>query len=187
MIRMIAIASLMLLAAPVLAQESLPAPAGIEAQPLAAPPDVPQSTGPVSLAPPPADSMPAPAVNQTPVSPHEGPEERALDQSLGLPTTYVPADSAPAVKPSPQEDAAIEARINAAAHGQAVPPAPAATPPTQTVYAPPTHPSTVAPASTHWEGPEERALDQAVPGTDQVAPDTSEPDDAEVKRLNGGN
>jgi hypothetical protein len=206
MIRILAIAGLTLLAAPVLAQDYQPAPAGVEAQPLPPPPGVPDSNGPIALAPPPTAALPAPPsdsvpalngqVPAIPVSPREGPEEKALDQSLGLPTTYVPPESAPVVKPSPREDAAIEDRINAVSSGAAPAtapvPAPVPVPPaaTQTVYAPASQPSTVAPAPSHWEGPEERALDQAVPGTTLVAPqgvpNPDQPGDAEVRRLNGG-
>ncbi len=209
MIRIAVVVFLLSAATPVMAQD-YQAPAGIDAQSLPAPPGIPESNGPISLTPPlsipPSQAAPSPnapnivpsnSLGETapmPVSPHEGPQERALDQSLGLPTTYVPPDAAPDVKPSPSEDAAIEARINAASHGQK----PAASPPvpqpaqTETVYAPASHPSTNAPASSRWEGPEERALDQAVPGTDQLAPQglpAAAPDsqDEEVRRLNGGN
>ena len=63
---------------------------------------------------------------------------------------------------------------------------------TDSIYAPASHPSTMAPASSRWEGPEERALDQAIPGTDQLAPQglpavAPDSQDEEVRRLNGGN
>ena len=196
-----------LLGAPALAQD-YEAPAGIDAQPLPAPAGVPDTSGPLNLAPPPQSEAPPVASRAPlPVSPHEGPQEKALDQSLDLPTTYVPANTAPVagtpvagtpvagmpVKPSPREDMTIEEQIEAASHnaGHAAPPperAPAAPPqpPTQTVYAPATNPSTVAPASSsRWEGPQERALDQVQPDA-QAAPTIIAPEDPETRRLNGG-
>ncbi len=158
----------------------------IEAQPL------PPPAAPTPLAPG-AGSVP-PAL---PVSPHEGPEERALDQSLGLAPQSLSAPASPGVTPSAQEDAAIEARINAMATGQTSPHANGKIPempPTTIITGSGARPSTTAPAapvSNRWEGPEERALDQADPLTGQLAPQglptTSDPQAEETRRLNGGN
>ncbi len=175
-----------------------PVPAGIEAQPLPAITPPPSTGAPTSLMAP-----PAPAGGTLAVTPHEGPEERVLDQSLGLPqaATMSPALSSPEVKPSAKEDAAIEARISAArVHGSAepqkvraptvaqpTPPKIPAMPPTTIVGGSVSRPSNVAPAPTHWEGPEERALDQVDPLSGQVPIVSGTPSqDPETRQLNGG-
>ena len=153
-------------------------PSGIEAQPLPPPPQY--ETQPTSLVP--SQGMAA--------SPNEGPEERSLDQALG---NAAPGPQPKPLKPTPHTDAAIEDRITAtvlapgSAASSSAPVPHLAEPQTQVVTGGMSYPSSVAPAPSRWEGPQERALDQALPGTNLVAPQgVPDVEEDEVRRLNGG-